>query len=154
MDQIVEETQTLELRIEELTPFKEVSKDYQITGPNRPNGHARIYFYILYELREFPCVDPIAEVHHVLSQRGLSPEDVVTGIAMFYPNGGGKPCRQYMRHGAGSMLLERIMKDSRERGARALFLSTGNKSMKSFVEKKRFVLFGSFGVGDGYYLML
>ena len=91
--------------------------------------------------------------HYALETRGVRAEEVVGGITIFYPNGR-RALPQRMRHGMGSALLERMITDSRDRSVRGLVVSTRNKTMKQFLEKKGFSFFGDLGIGEGYCLMV
>ena len=152
--------QGLDICIEEIETSEEGSKAYTVSSPDSPNGEALVHFYTLAELETFTDTEPITEVHYALlgrglqpQERGIQPEDKVVELNTFYPTGR-RSRRQDMGGVVGSMLLERILNDCKSEGVRALFVSTRNKTMKSFVEKNGFFCFGFFPVGDGYYLML
>lgn len=122
---------------------------YFVKSQGRPEGDARIYFFSLGNLRR----SPFRQLCSVLEVEGLQSNNIVAGLVNFYPNGR-KVCRQYMRQGVGSRLLERIIQDLKEQDAQALFLATRTPTMISFVEKKGFKYVADTILGTEFYLLL
>lgn len=104
----------------------------EFEDPNRPIGRASTSFgsfgapggYLLPEYKPL----------------GLNRGDLVAEILEFYPTSG---CQQreypeYERHGVGSALLERIIKDSQDQGAKVLLASSVRPKMVRFLAKHGF----------------
>ena len=94
---------------------------------------------------------PTDEIHAESLARGLSPEDLVGHIKMFYPNGD-NPCPSHMRLGIGSRMLAELSADLLCRGGRILYALPTTCFMTAFLEKHGFTPGPVFG--DQFFLTL
>ncbi|MCX6774762.1 MAG: hypothetical protein NTY99_01585 [DPANN group archaeon] len=107
------------------------SFNYELQFPDGRLGKAGIVFFPVH------FFDYTNFYEHLL-EKGLKPNDSITFINSFYPNGE-YVSEEHMRKGAGSAFLELIIKDSADWGSAVLYGSTVSKSMASFLQKKGFI---------------
>ena len=107
--------------------------DYEINFADGRTGNAQIMF--------FPAhVFDFTFLYDQLLKEGLKPNAVLTFINSFYPNGDldskNEKDALLMRRGIGSAVLDRIVKDSNEYGADAMYCSIASPSMAKFLKDK------------------
>ncbi|MFH1637036.1 MAG: hypothetical protein ABIB71_01265 [Candidatus Woesearchaeota archaeon] len=105
--------------------------DLQFYG-NRTNGYVEVF------------TDKVAELKHegfyeTILNAGINEDENYAHIMQFWPNGKIDEWESNCRKGIGSKMLELIIKDFTEEGAKLLFGRTFTKSMRNFFKKKNFV---------------
>ncbi|MCK4588857.1 MAG: hypothetical protein KAT77_00305 [Nanoarchaeota archaeon] len=107
---------------------------------DQPSGQAGIKF------KPFETITPIvlsdgALLTERLTEAGINPEDDLTHITHFFPNGRSLDVEQmerYTRNGVGSAIFSEMMKDISQHGSKAIYVVTNIPSMRSFLDKKGF----------------
>ncbi len=94
-------------------------------------GNARVEFNPLGHYRlERP------RIYGRLVEESLQPEATIAEITYFYPHYNYETTDRYMRLGIGSRVLGKVVEDSRERGAKAIYCFGPSRSMKGFLVNK------------------
>lgn len=111
---------------------------YEIVFEDGRRGIAHVLFG---QVRNYQNRDIYAEFQDV----GLRSTDTLADLTEFYPNGFGvdeETGEHYMRLGVGSSVLALLTGDAVSKAAKAMFVHTKTKSMRSFLRKKGFTPHG------------
>jgi len=76
---------------------------------------------------------------HELVEAGLEETDYVAFLKTFFPHGEYKSASEvsdYTKKGVGSTVLEELIKDSVEHGAKMMYVFTNSESMQKFLAEK------------------
>ena len=90
--------------------------------------------------------------YRVFLNSGIRPEDTIAYLACFHPNGyclGEAGIRKYGKQGVGSHMLEQVIEDSTDMGAKAIVTTATTGRMQRFARKHAFSL-----IGDSDYCLL
>jgi hypothetical protein len=121
--------------------------NYEVNFADGRKGSAQIMF--------FPAhIFDFTFLYDQLLKEGLKPNAVLTLINSFYPNGDldskNEKDMLFMRQGVGSAVLERVVKDSVDYGASAMYGSIVSLSMARFLRKNGFTAHGD----ESFYKLL
>ncbi len=113
---------------------------YEIRFPDDRWGDAQL---ILRPIRDYKVH---TTVYEALERAGLKPDETLAHLNEFYPNGRAlnEETGEHMRESVGSEMLNVTTVDALEMGAKAMFVFTAKKSMRSFLGKKGFAQHGKY----------
>lgn len=117
---------------------------YKINLPDNRQGDAML----IYQNAKFRVW---TEIIKVFTQLGLEPNDKVVHLNEFYPNWRwlNESIWKYMRTGLWTKILKYLIKISKHRKAKAMFVFTWNSSMRNFLLKHWFTK-----VDDDHYIKM
>lgn len=105
-------------------------------------GTADIFFK---RLDHYKPVKPVLSnsLYRDCISKGYHDQDIIGHIKFFYPNGGNFK-QSNMRHGVGTIVLERIISDALKHHGKMLYVFSTTDYMERFLKKKDFYLSSEF----------
>ncbi|MBW2963308.1 hypothetical protein KY306_00860 [Candidatus Woesearchaeota archaeon] len=103
----------------------------------KPQGKGVLYIKRLEELTN--GLSHEKKLFQILSQEGFTPQNLVSRMESFYPNGEKltpEQLRQYSRKGIGSILFKLMVAHALKEDAKAIYTVSGTDSGMSFFRKK------------------